>query len=65
MVYSFFLEVNRITMSLWQRWNSLPLKARYYIGGSTFIFALIGDYVTSRVNDEVTARKEVIDDLKK
>ena len=52
-------------MSLWQRWNSLPLKARYYIGGSTFIFALIGDYVTSRVNDEVTARKEVIDDLKK
>lgn len=50
-------------MSLWQKWNSLPVKARYYIGGSTFVFALVGDYVTSRVNDEVVARKETLEEL--
>ncbi|ODV81995.1 uncharacterized protein CANTADRAFT_44250 [Suhomyces tanzawaensis NRRL Y-17324] len=47
-------------MGLFAKWNALPVKARYYIGGSTFLFALIGDYVTSRVNDEVVARKEVM-----
>lgn len=50
-------------MNLWAKWNSLPLKARYYIGGSTFVFALVGDYITSRVNDEVHARDKVIDEL--
>lgn len=50
-------------MGLFARWNALPLKARYYIGGSTFVMALIGDYVTGRVNDEVVARKEIMNDL--
>lgn len=51
-------------MTLWQKWNSLPVKARYYIGGSTFVFALIGDYVTSRINEEVVTRKEILGDMK-
>lgn len=50
-------------MGLWQKWMSLPVKARYYIGGSTMVFALVGDYVTSRVNDEVVARKEVMKEV--
>lgn len=41
------------------------MKARYYIGGSTFLFALVGDYVTSRVNDEVVERKKIVDELNK
>lgn len=48
-------------MGLLARWNALPVKARYYIGVSTFAFALIGDYVTGRVNDEVVARKQVLE----
>lgn len=52
-------------MNLWQKWNSLPVKARYYIGGSTFVFALIGDYVTSRIKEEVVTRKEILQDLEK
>lgn len=52
-------------MSLWAKWNALPVKARYYIGGSTFVVALLGDYVTSRVNEEVVARKEVINEISK
>lgn len=51
-------------MSLWQKWNNLPVRARYYIGGSTFLFALIGDYVTSRINEEVVTRKEILDEMK-
>lgn len=51
-------------MSLWQRWNSLPVKARYYIGASTFMFALLGDYVTGRVNDEVVARQKIVDEVR-
>lgn len=43
----------------------MPVKARYYIGGSTFVFALVGDYVTGRVNDEVTARKAVLEEMEK
>ena len=52
-------------MNLWQKWNSLPVKARYYIGASTFVFALVGDYVTSRVNDEVVSRKKILTELEK
>lgn len=52
------------TMSLWLKWNNLPVKARYYIGVSTFVFALIGDYVTSRINEEVVTRKEILDEMK-
>lgn len=50
-------------MGLFQKWMSLPLKARYYIAGSTFIFALIGDYVSTRVNDEVQGRRKVLEEL--
>lgn len=50
-------------MSLYQRWMNLPIKARYYIGGSTFVFALLGDYITLRVNDEVQAREKVMKEL--
>lgn len=52
-------------MGLWAKWKSLPLKARYYIGGSTFVFALVGDYVTSRINEEVTAREAVRKEIEK
>lgn len=52
-------------MSLYQKWMNLPVKARYYIAGSTFVFALIGDYVTLRVNDEVKARLDVMGELEK
>lgn len=52
-------------MGLWSKWNSLPVKARYYIGGSTFVFALIGDYVTGRINDEVVAREKTMKELSK
>ncbi|CUM52821.1 unnamed protein product [Debaryomyces fabryi] len=51
-------------MGLFSRWNSLPIKVRYYIGGSTFAFALIGDYVTGRVNDEVKQREIALNKLK-
>lgn len=51
-------------MNLWQRWMALPKKARLYIAGLTFVFALVGDHVTSRVNEEVQARKEVEESLK-
>jgi hypothetical protein len=51
-------------MNLWQKWNSLPVKARYYIGASTFMFALLGDYVTGRVNDEVVARQRIVDKVR-
>lgn len=47
-------------MGLFARWNALPVKARYYIGGSTFVFALVGDYVTTKLNEEVVARKDVM-----
>jgi hypothetical protein len=47
-------------MGLWAKWNSLPVKARYYIGGSTFVVALVGDYLTSKINDEVVSRKEIL-----
>lgn len=50
-------------MSLFAKWNSLPVKARYYIGGSTFVFALVGEYVTNRVNDEVKQRESTVNDL--
>lgn len=51
-------------MSLWQRWTNLPVKARYYIAGSTFVFALLGDYVTTKINEEVVAQKEIMDEVK-
>lgn len=50
-------------MGLFARWNALPAKARYYIGGSTFVFAVVGDYVTSRVNEEAVARKDKVAEL--
>lgn len=46
-------------MGLLAKWNSLPVKARYYIGGSTFVFALVGDYVSTRIFEEVQRRKEM------
>lgn len=36
------------------------MKARYHIGFSTVVMALIGDYVTTRINDEVKARDSII-----
>lgn len=50
-------------LNLWTRWTSLPVKARYYIGASTFVFALAGEYITSKVNDEVHARDQVIEEI--
>ncbi|CUM54253.1 unnamed protein product [Debaryomyces tyrocola] len=50
-------------MGFLAKWNSLPIKVRYYIGGSTFVFALIGDYVTGRVNDEVKQREIALNEL--
>lgn len=52
-------------MGLFAKWNALPVKARYYIGGSTFVFALVGDYITTKVNSEVTAREEILTNLDK
>jgi len=52
-------------MGLFAQWKALPLKARYYIGGSTFVFALLGDYITSKVNSEVVAREEILSNLDK
>lgn len=51
-------------MSLWQKWMQLPVKARYYIGGSTFVVALVGDHLTSKINEEVVTRKELEKDIK-
>lgn len=50
-------------MGLYQKWMSIPVKGRYYIGFSTMVFALVGEYVTSQVNEEVVARKQILDDL--
>lgn len=50
-------------MGFFAKWNSLPIKVRYYIGGSTFVFALIGDYITGRVNDEVKQREIALNKL--
>lgn len=50
-------------MSLLAKWNSLPIKARYYIGISTFIFAVVGDYATSKINEEVREREKIIKEL--
>ncbi|CAD1809734.1 unnamed protein product [Candida parapsilosis] len=47
-------------MGLYQKWMSLPVKARYYVGFSTIVMAVIGDYVTTRINDEVKARDSII-----
>lgn len=56
----FFISLNiTATMGLYARWMALPSKVRYYVGFSTIGFALVGDYVTSRINDEVQARKEI------
>lgn len=51
------------SMSLLQKWMSLPAKARYYIAGSTFIFALAGEYVTTRVNEEAVAQKKILEEI--
>lgn len=50
-------------MNLYQRWMALPYKARLYIGGLTFLFALLGDYVTSKVNEEVQGQKKAREEL--
>lgn len=50
-------------MGLLAKWNSLPIKARYYIGISTFIFAVVGDYATSRINEEVREREKIVKEL--
>lgn len=52
-------------MGLFARWNALPVKARYYIGGLTFVFALVGDYVTSRINDEVKDREKIVREIER
>ena len=46
-------------MGLFSRWNSLPVNVRYYVAGSTFVFALVGDFVATRLNEEVVARREM------
>ncbi|KAK6464754.1 hypothetical protein DFJ63DRAFT_334299 [Scheffersomyces coipomensis] len=50
-------------MGLWARWNALPVTARYYVGFSFLIFAGIGEYVTSRVDQEVDNRKKILKEL--
>lgn len=50
-------------MGLWQKWTSLPVKIRYYIGGSTMIFALIGDYATTQINEEIGNRKKIMEEI--
>ncbi|OBA19929.1 hypothetical protein METBIDRAFT_45390 [Metschnikowia bicuspidata var. bicuspidata NRRL YB-4993] len=50
-------------MNLWQKWISLPVKMRYYIGGSTAVFALIGDYATAQINEEITNRKKILNEI--
>ncbi|EGV61768.1 hypothetical protein CANTEDRAFT_109454 [Yamadazyma tenuis ATCC 10573] len=50
-------------MSLYQRWMNLPLKARIYIGGSTFFAALAADYVLGSLETEVEARKQIEKEL--
>ena len=50
-------------MGFFAKWNSLPVRVRNYIGRSTFAFALIGDYVTGRVNDEVKQREIALNKL--
>ncbi|ODV65726.1 hypothetical protein HYPBUDRAFT_153895 [Hyphopichia burtonii NRRL Y-1933] len=52
-------------MNLWNKWNSLPVKARYYIGGSTFVFALLGEYVTTRIEEEKLARADILKQMEK
>lgn len=51
------MRINFI-MNLYSKWMALPFKARMYIGGSTFVAALAGDYITGKLNEEVSARKE-------
>lgn len=51
-------------MNLLQKWMSLPSKARYYIAGSTFVFALVGEYVTTKVNEEAVAQKQIMTELR-
>ncbi|KAM9895252.1 hypothetical protein OXX79_007970 [Metschnikowia pulcherrima] len=62
-IRNFFPTLNSPMMGLWQKWTSLPVKIRYYIGGSTMIFALIGDYATTQINEEIVNRKKIMEEI--
>lgn len=47
-------------MGLWERWNALPRKVRLYVGCSTFVFALVSDYVLMKIAKEQGLRKEIM-----
>lgn len=51
-------------MGLYQKWMSLPVKVRYYIGFSTMACAVIGDYVSTKLNEEVQARDSIVAQMK-
>lgn len=44
-------------MLLYKQWMSLPLKARYYIGFSTMIFAGTADYMLSKYEEVALPEK--------
>lgn len=46
-------------MGLYDRWMNLPVKARLYIGVSTFVVAFTADYVLGKLETETQARKEI------
>lgn len=52
-------------MNLYQKWMSLPAKVRIYVAGSTFVFALLGDHIATKVNEEVQGQKAIEEELKK
>ncbi|KAM9932011.1 hypothetical protein OXX80_008343 [Metschnikowia pulcherrima] len=62
-IRNFLPTLNSPVMGLWQKWTSLPVKIRYYIGGSTMIFALIGDYATTQINEEIVNRKKIMEEI--
>lgn len=46
-------------MGIYERWMNLPVKARLYIGVSTFVVAFTADYVLGRLETEAKTRKEI------
>lgn len=52
-----------LSMSFLQKWMTLPAKVRYYVAGLTFVLALVGEYVTIKVNEEAVAQKKILTDL--
>ncbi len=50
---------------LLRKWNSLPYKLRLWLGGSTFLLALGGDYISEKIyeNAQFKAEAEKLADL--